>query len=960
MSPPDPVASVHSGGSLAREATGVERTATGRRDGELSQLAAVLERLPTAQVVDVHGEPGIGKTRLLDEFAALARARGVEPLVGRGTEYERSVPFSVFAEPFTRLAVGRPGSPELGADAVAALGVVTATAGATPGTSGPERYRLYRTLRLLLTAPARPPGTVLILDDLHWADEASLELLEHLLHEPHGTLAIAVAYRTGQAPPRLANALARTRTAATRIALAPLLPADVVDLLPEVPPLRRDALYRASGGNPLYLDALGRVDDRTLTSLADPALAGSEHLPHGVQSLLCAELAALDETQRLVTHTLAVAGDPAYLDVVVHVADRSEPEVSRTIDGLVTLGIVRCAGSRFSFRHPLVRAAAYQSAGPAWRIGAHRRAERYLARHGGPLPVRAHHAARAASYGDRAAVATLVEAATASLDSTPATAADWLRAALRILPDDPPEDRVGLLVLLARALGLAGELAESRDILHQILGLSSARRGMAVRFCAVTERLLGRLDESRALLEAELAEPRRLTSDDIGRLEVELAAVHVLRNESADCARTALSVVERGRRDRDAGQQAAGQTLAGVAALHLGDVATARCRLAEASALVDGLTDAQLREHLHLLSPLAWLELNLERYPDGLRHLARGGDIARASGRSHVLPYLLILSSALEARVGRLDRARQCSADATEMSRFIGSAETLAMARAVELRTALWQRGPAPTLALIERFLHDGRPKSEWWAELADVVIATVQLMARQPAACVEYIADRCGPRLAGVTALSRPQLWGSLAMAKARLGAHQEAAELAGKSLAAADALGLPFQQGLAQQAHSRVLLPADPASAIEQARSAMRSFAEAGAPLYVALAREAVAHGLAAAGDRAGARVELGRAKSGYAAASAHWLSLQATHSEARLGAQASRGAGTGVLGALSTRELEVAQLAATGLTNREIAQQLFLSPKTVEAHLGRVFTKLDVRSRVGVAQLFAAPPT
>jgi DNA-binding CsgD family transcriptional regulator len=938
------------------------------RDAELAQITGVLGRLgeplPHAQLIEVSGEPGIGKTRLLHELARLARQRGLDPAFGHSTEYERNVPFGVFAEIFARFDHG----PALDSQHRAALSVVLtgAQSAPLPGSTGLERYRLHRVLRQALVAAATAPGLLLVLDDLHWADEASLELLEHLLDEPHASLVVAVAYRTGQAPPKLAGALARTRMVTTRIELDRLRADDVAGLMPGVAPQRVAALYTASGGNPLYLDAVSRLSDRVLVTLADPARTGTAQIPSGLQSLLEHEFAALGEPQRRVAHALAVAGEPAHLDLVAHIAGTDEDAVSLRIDELVTAGVVQDSGSGLAFRHPLVRAAAYQSAGPGWRLRAHRLAAGYLQQHGGPLSLRAHHCARAATYGDLGAVDTLVDAATAAVDAAPATASEWLRVALRILPesDDMAGRRVELLLGFSRALQLCGELAASREMLHDMLSRPACPRGPVVRLLAITERLLGRFDEAQARLEAELGPDRPVVDYYSGAHLAVLSSVHLLRNSLPTCALLSDELITAARRLDDENLLAVGCTLAGLAALHQGDIVAARAHLAGAVPLLDAFPDAQLREHLHLLAVLAWLEFNLERYDDAQRHLRRSVEIARSGGHSHALPYLFVMEAAVATRVGRLDVALRCATDAAEMSRLIGSDENLAWARGIELRTTLWQRGPEAALALVDMIRSEGGARSGWFAEVTEVFVASVHLAAEDPAGCITHIEETAATVLAEPTALHTPQVLAAHAVARAQLGAHDEALVLVGRSVDAARALTLSFPQGLADRALAQVLIAGGrPVEAVEAARSSLRHLKDAASPVQEAITREILAEALARMGELDQARVELGTAKSVFAAAPAPWLAARATRAEAKLGARGTRGTGSdgpGVLGALSVREAEVAGLAASGLTNRAIAQRLHLSPKTVDAHLGKAFHKLGVRSRVELATLVSQQPS
>jgi DNA-binding NarL/FixJ family response regulator len=929
------------------------------RDAEIALIGRTLDRLtaaaPHAQLIEISGEPGIGKTCLLRELMGLARDRGVPLAVGHATEYERNVPFGAFAEIFARFA----GDPGAGAQTRAAVEVVLsgAQSAPSPGSVGVERYQLHRTLRLALTSAAEASGLLVVLDDAHWADDASLELLEYLLGEADARLVVAVAYRTGQAPARLAGALARTRMAVTRIEVGRLGAEDIAALLPDVAPHRVDALATASGGNPLYLDALVRLDDPALLALGDPARAGVAPIPASLQSLLAHEFAGLDDAQRAVAHAVAVAGEPAHLDVVGHIAEVDEATVAARIDRLVAAGIVRPTGSGFSFRHPLVRAAAYHSAGPAWRIGAHRRAAAHLRQHGGPLSLRAHHCARAASYGDLDAVETLVAAATAAVDAAPAIAVEWLRVALRILPETGTQRRLEVSVALARALQLCGELAASRELLHDMLTRPDCPRPPVVRLLAITERLLGRFAEAQNRLEAELGLERRVFDYYSGAHLAVLSSVHLLRNSLPTCGKYAGELIAAARRLGDDDLLAVGHTLAGLSAVYRGLTDTARVELAQAVRLLDAFPDARLREHLHLLAVLALLELHVERYDDAARHLHRSVLIARHGGHSHALPYLFVMEGALATRLGRLDAAGQYTADAAHMSRLIGSDENLAWAHGIELTATLWQRGPAAALELAASLAADGRASSDLWSEGTDATILTVRLAADDPTGCLEYAAHRFATP---PTPLNAPLVWATLAVAHARLGAHDNAVRLVEQAREAARKLGLAHSLGLAELACAQVAVETgDPAAAVPAARAAVTHFRNARAAVHAALAAETLAGALAAGGEHAAARVELGAARAAYAAAQAHWLVERVTEAEAGLGARTPGGDAVvpaGVLSKLSAREAEVARLAGSGLTNRVIARRLYLSPKTVDAHLSRVFSKLGLRSRVELAVLLS----
>jgi len=180
------------------------------------------------RAVAIRGEPGVGKTMLLGALAERATERGLAVNRGRATEFERGVPFGVFIEAFERLPSALPA----GLDVLA-----TAAAGRLAEL---DRYRLFRGVRRLLEWQAGQHGAVLILDDLHWADPASLELPEYLLRRPpRAPLLVAVAHRAAQPPPGLADALARLDSAAVALMLEPFREAELAELLPVQPARRR-------------------------------------------------------------------------------------------------------------------------------------------------------------------------------------------------------------------------------------------------------------------------------------------------------------------------------------------------------------------------------------------------------------------------------------------------------------------------------------------------------------------------------------------------------------------------------------------------------------------------------------------------------------------------------------------------------------------------------------------------
>ncbi len=238
------------------------------RAEELESLADLVARLGDgrASAIDFVGEPGIGKSRLLGELAALAGAHRYVVLTGSASEFERDVPFGVFVDALDEFVRGLdPGRLErLGEDVRSELGSVLPSfarfGNGHVATLQHERYRAHRATRALLEMLAATTPLVLVLDDVHWADSASVELLGALLHRlPSASVLIAMAGRQRQLPERLAVSLERARRAgnARPAELGALSRAETKALLgAAVADAEVTTLFEESGGNPFYLEQL--------------------------------------------------------------------------------------------------------------------------------------------------------------------------------------------------------------------------------------------------------------------------------------------------------------------------------------------------------------------------------------------------------------------------------------------------------------------------------------------------------------------------------------------------------------------------------------------------------------------------------------------------------------------------------------------------------------------------------
>lgn len=222
----------------------------------------------SARALAVAGEPGIGKTRLLCDLGALAKRRGQLVLSGRATEFERDLPFGVFVDALEEhlralepQKVQRLGT-QLGAELAQVFPALSGLAPAPAPLLADERYRTHRAVRELLDRLSAARPMVLVLDDLQWADHASVELLSALLRRPPNTaVLLAVSLRPHQTDARLARVLAQASREGwlERLELCPLSYHDAEQLLsPLLGASLKASLYAQAGGNPFYLEELAR------------------------------------------------------------------------------------------------------------------------------------------------------------------------------------------------------------------------------------------------------------------------------------------------------------------------------------------------------------------------------------------------------------------------------------------------------------------------------------------------------------------------------------------------------------------------------------------------------------------------------------------------------------------------------------------------------------------------------
>ena len=951
----------------------------GRAD-EIASLERTLDELDPGHpgAIELAGEPGIGKTRFLKEVAARAEARGYLVLSGAASELERGLPFSVFLDALDEYVAGM--EPErlavLRDEVQAELSYVFPSLSTLADGQGValhhERYRSHRAVRELLERLAAQTPLVLLLDDIHWADSASVELLGALLRRPPAAaVLVMLAVRPRQVPGRLSAALERAYRDAvlTRIELGPLTAFEARAFLGEtVDAVRAASLYDESGGNPFYLHQLARaLEPEAGATSAVAELSSAMEVPSAVAAALTEELALLSQPARLMLRGAAVAGDPFELELAAVGAGASENSAIEAIDGLLQLDLIRQTDvpRRFRFRHPLVRRAVYETTPGGWRLGAHERCAEALAARGAAAASRAHHVERSAREGDIGAVAVLREAGQATARLAPENASRWFGGALRLLPQTAPaEDRVELLLARAEALAAAGHFADSHEALQEGIAIvpetSSTLRTTLITSCARVERFLGRYEQAHARLVGALRDlPEEATAEAVGLL-IELTLNEFYRSRYEAMHEWADRAVSTAQVLGDEALRAAALDMPALAAAMIGATDRARSHRNEAAALVDALPDDQLSLRLDAAAWLAAAELYLDLYAEADVHANRALTLSRATGRGDAFGLYQILPRVWYVR-GKLAQSAELLEGGIEAARLLGTPPALAgnlfNHSVVSLATGDLDVALATAREAVEltRGLDEGFVTA--WAA---VRLANVLLETGQPEQAVELLLGRAGgEELTLIPGGWRVYCLELLTRSWLALDRPTEAERVGAFAEGAAALVRLPLAAAWADRAIAAVALQSgDCARATERALASGDAAEEVGAPIEAALSRTLAGRALARAGQSDRAVAELQRAAAAFDACGALRYRESAERELGKLGRRPHRRTrpgksdGSGIA-SLTERELQVAWLVVDRKTNPEIAAELFLSQKTVETHLRNIFHKVDVTTRVDLAR-------
>jgi DNA-binding SARP family transcriptional activator len=435
--------------------------------GRTEELAGLVDLLGRAEqgvpsFAALVGEPGIGKSRLLAELAAVARSRGVHVLVGRCSQDEGAPPLWPWAAVLDGLGLGVPTEPGT----------------ADEGT----RFRTWDDIVRSLESASHDRALLVLLDDLHWADVSSLRVLGLLLESVHaGRLLLVGTWRDKPQPTGALGAVAEqlSRRHGLRFDLAGLDTDEVSEIVASVAHLhpsavQADALRARTDGNPFFLLEYARLAGQE-GDLA--ALLAEENPPQGVADVVARRLERLPDEARATLVTAAVVGRHFDLATVTAAAGTDEDPVLDALDVAAAVGLVREDGvGRFRFAHALVRDTVYAGTSPTRRARWHARVAGALAGVAGREgEVARHWHAAGPGHEGRAWRADRAAAREALRLYAFEDAVEFLSAALVALAEDPEaaaRDEYDVLVDLATADKASGDWINLRPVVHRAIAVA--------------------------------------------------------------------------------------------------------------------------------------------------------------------------------------------------------------------------------------------------------------------------------------------------------------------------------------------------------------------------------------------------------------------------------------------------------------------------------------------------------
>ncbi|WP_394437782.1 helix-turn-helix transcriptional regulator [Streptomyces sp. SGAir0957] len=905
------------------------------RDAESERLFHAVEAPSTDPVVMLLGAPGTGKSALLARAARRAEAGGTRVLRADGSESESKLAFSTLHQLLRPLSAEADHLPERQRTALQdALGTGPGT---SRDTSTPDPLLLGGAVLSLLSALGERQPVLLVLDDAQWFDRASLDALSFAARRLEGEpVTMLIAARDGE---HLAGFDRHEPT----LTLGPLDDVAANQLLDQQPlsltGQARTRVLDQAEGNPLALVELARGATAQGLGVAGPSTAGPLLLTDRLERIFAARADGLptDTTRALL---LLAAMDRADAPIAVS-AGLSDADDDVWLPA-ERAGLVRRTGRGPRFHHPLVRSAVYHAAS----AGARREAHRTLAALLRDEPDRrAWHLAAACPGPDRAVSAELERTADrARRRGGHAAAARALQRAAELAPRR--EESARLLVDAAAAAVFTGDLAWVEELAAAarartddpaLLASAAVQSGrlaiLTLRHSAVFSRLTDAAEE--------WASARPAAALDL------LAGAAVVRFYSGEDSQLARVRDLLGRLPEDV-SSAASRTWVRAVVDPSGD------RSVCVSLLPGLVAEAEARpEQLTTVGIMAWL---LDETPQAVRVFDEAFDRWKAQG---ALPEGLggAVAWAYVER-GRWDQAREVCARTTAVSRATGLDHAAACAAAVEA-TVLAYQGDAAT----------ARARADEALALIDPLESrSVSVYARRAlgaAAAAEGAYETAYGQLRGVfTADGAPVHYhasypavADLAAAAVRCGRREDAAAIVERCARLLADNASPRLRALVDRARGLLADPGEPENAERYFRAALADPALAHWPFERAQTLLDLAEWLRRRRRIADSRAPLGEALEIFRRLGARpWIERART--ESRAAGLTVTDTAPDALAELSPQQRQIVGLAAHGLTNREIGEKLFLSPRTVGSHLYRSFPKLGITTRSQLRDLLDAP--
>ena len=811
----------------------------------------------------------------------------------------------------------------------------------TPGAFVPgDRLGVFAGVLELLRESAEKAPALVCVDDAHWLDSSSAECLGYAARRLQDT---GVVMLLASRPPVRAEFAGPIR----RYSLQGLNREDARRLLAERTAATLDsrqtaAILDAALGNPLALTELHQLLDQS----GDGGLGSLVALEGSLGDALGERIEALEPPERIALLVTAASSDNRAAPVVA--AAESLGASADAFESLEERGLLGFDGDRIEFAHPLLGGIAYRRAIARDR----RQAHRVLADRTAGDARAWHLAAAAVGFDDEAALALELAAADATVRGAHETAADTMIKAAELSSD--PSDRARRLLVAGLAAAMGGGYPRAADLLERAAEVDvPALRGAIAHLDAMVA-LTGGMrpgpDNRRRLTR----ESERVTAHDRDLATVMLADSALIAIVQGELE-VALGLAERASAELRA---EASPTVRCQVASILGSTLALRGRAPEAREHLDRAGD--LLAEVDPLSPAAQSILFAMggRLCTGqesrLREEARQRmAAARQSHSVGLLPYFQLQAADASCRLCDLETALVDSEGAVEVARESHQTGPLSIALAVQSRVYATIGRPADARRAaregIRISIELGYKSPEFWNRAA---LGFTELGRRRTQEAIEQLEQVA--ELAKETGLQDPSVvpWApDLAEAYVAEGRHKDARRISTMLDEQADRAGTALASSLALRCRGMVAPEEDFAAEFERS---LELGDIAGLPLERARTLLVFGARLGRSGPRRRARSVLQDALGAFEVIGARSWAMRAR--------QELRDAGAAQLDrsndpALTPQEARIATAVADGATNREVAAQLIVSPKTVEYHLGRIYRKLGIRSRAELAGLVAS---